>query len=52
MHMIQDNKAFDTAVTGYLNKLYAFKVVTEDEHCKFAADGCKCDECKECKANQ
>jgi hypothetical protein len=45
------SESFDGAVSTYLEKYYSFKLVTE-EHCKYAAEGCDCDGCTDCKANQ
>lgn len=39
---------FDDKVNTILGKYF----ITEKEHCKHAQEGCKCDNCAECKANQ
>jgi hypothetical protein len=45
------NEGFDATVNNFLNKFYDFKVVTE-EKCYYAVDGCDCNDCTDCKANQ
>lgn len=42
------NESFDNAVNAILAKLFA----ETTKHCDYAAEGCKCDGCAECKANQ
>jgi len=42
------NESFDSTVVSLLQALYFEKTA----HCKYATEGCKCDECAECKANQ
>jgi len=44
-------ESFDETVNNILNRLFAENIVTE-EHCKYAAEGCDCDGCTECKKNQ
>jgi hypothetical protein len=46
------NESFDVAINRFLEKYYSFKMVTEEKHCKYAAEGCDCNNCEECKANQ
>ena len=46
------NESFDAAINRLLGKYYDFKMVTEEKHCKYAAEGCDCNGCEECKANQ
>lgn len=41
-------ESFDDKVNTILGKYF----ITEKEHCKFAQEGCDCDNCSECKANQ
>jgi len=41
------NENFDIAVNSILSKL-----IFEEKHCKYAAEGCDCNGCSECKANQ
>lgn len=43
------NESFDTLVSKLLTSLY---FAEEAEHCKYAAEGCKCSKCTECKNNQ
>jgi len=45
------NESFDFYVNNILSELYKPNLITE-EHCKYAADGCDCDGCKECRDNQ
>jgi len=46
------NESFDSAVANFLSKYYTFNVVTEENKCKYATEGCDCDGCADCKANQ
>lgn len=42
------NENFNAFVDALLSHLYFEKA----EHCKYATDGCKCNECEDCKKNQ
>jgi hypothetical protein len=44
-------EGFDALVDSFLSKYYQLDEVTE-KHCDYAADGCDCDGCAECKENQ
>lgn len=44
-------ESFDTKIMQYLGKYRPLNIIAENKSCKYASDGCKCDECEECKAN-
>lgn len=46
------NESFDEYVGNLLAELYKTGNVITEEKCKYAADGCECSECTDCKANQ
>ena len=44
-------ESFDDTVNSILNKLF-LETIVKEEHCKYAAEGCSCNECSECKKHQ
>lgn len=46
------NESFDNLVSSMLEALYNTKNMVTEEKCKYASEGCKCDKCADCKANQ
>jgi hypothetical protein len=45
------NESFDTAVNNILSRLFA-ETKQAAQECAYAASGCDCDGCAECKANR
>ena len=45
-------ESFDVKIEQYLQKYLNLNVLSEDKHCKYAAEGCDCSDCCECKSNQ
>lgn len=42
---------FDTKIMQYLGKYRPLNIIAENKCCKYAAEGCKCDKCEECRSN-
>lgn len=45
-------ESFDEKISQYLQKYFPLAVVAEDKRCKYAIEGCDCNGCTDCKANQ
>ena len=45
-------ESFDEKISQYLQKYFLLAIVAEGKRCNYAIEGCDCNKCTDCKANQ